>query len=317
MNYTQLTFEERYILGHHKSNGESIAEIARILNRHRSTIWREIKRNSCHRTDSGYRPTKAQARTKSRRSRSRRLWQHTKKEWKLVEAKLIELWSPEQISIRFRREGILGISHETIYRYIWTDKKNGGDLYLSLRQAYKIRRKRHKSKDSRGRKAGKRMIEDRPKHIEYRRKIGHWEIDTVMGKGSKDCILTIVERMSGYTLIGKLDDRTTENLNKRAIALIDSHIDRFETITADNGTEFNQYEDIEENTGVTFYFATPYHSWQRGTNENTNGLIRQYLPKGESMASLTQAKCNAIAKKLNQRPRKRLNGMTPEEVFYG
>ena len=123
--------------------------------------------------------------------------------------------------------------------------------------------------------------------------------------------------MSGYTLIGKLDDRTTDTLNKRAISLIDAHIDRFETITADNGTEFNQYESIEEKTGVTFYFANPYHSWERGTNENTNGLIRQYLPKGESMASLTQAKCNAIAKKLNQRPRKRLNGLTPEEVFYG
>lgn len=317
MNYTQLTLEERYILGNYKSNGVSIAEIARRLNRHRSTIWREIKRNSCHRTDGAYRPTKAQARTKSRRSRSRRLWQHTKKEWKLVVAKLRDYWSPEQIAIRFRKLGILNISHETIYRYIWTDKNHGGDLYLCLRQAYKIRRKRHNSKDSRGRKAGKLMIEDRPKHIEYRRKIGHWEIDTVMGKGSKDCIVTIVERMSGYTLIGKLDDRTTDSLNRRTIALIDNHIDQFETITADNGTEFNQYEDIEEKTGVTFYFANPYHSWERGTNENTNGLIRQYLPKGESMASLTQARCNAIAKKLNQRPRKRLNGLTPEEVFYG
>jgi len=317
MNYTQLTLEERYILGNYKSNGDSIAEIARKLDRHRSTIWREIKRNSCHRTDGAYRPTKAQARTQSRRSRSRRLWQHTKKEWKLVVAKLRENWSPEQISIRFRKLGILNISHETIYRYIWTDKKHGGDLYLCLRQAYKIRRKRHNSKDSRGRKAGKLMIEDRPKHIEYRRKIGHWEIDTVMGKGSRDCIVTIVERMSGYTLIGKLDDRTTKTLNKRTVSLIDKNIDQFKTITADNGTEFNQYEDIEEKTGVTFYFANPYHSWERGTNENTNGLIRQYLPKGESMASLTQAKCNAIANKLNQRPRKRLNGLTPAEVYYG
>lgn len=315
--YTQLSLEERYILGLHKSKETPIPEIARILGRDRTTVWREIQRNRCHRTDNAYRPSKANARAKSRRSLSRRNLHHSKTQWKLVEEKLREFWSPEQISIRFRELDIFEISHETIYRYIWNDKKHGGDLYLCLRQAYKLRRKRHNSRDSRGRKAGKRMIEDRPKHVEYRRKVGHWEIDTVMGKGSKDCIVTIVERMSGYTLIGKLDDRTTETLNQRTITLIDKHIDRFETITADNGTEFNQYEHIEEKTGVLFYFANPYHSWERGTNENTNGLIRQYLPKGESMALLTQAKCNAIAKKLNQRPRKRLNGLTPEEVFYG
>lgn len=316
-NYTQLTLEERYLLGHYKSKNTSISEIARILGRNKATISREIQRNSCHRTDGAYRPTKADARAKSRRGRSRRYWHFTQREWNLVIDKLKELWSPEQISIRFKKHNILDISHETIYRYIWENKKYGGDLYLCLRQAYKLRRKRHNSQDSRGRKAGKRMIEDRPKHIEYRRKLGHWEIDTVMGKGSKDCIVTIVERMSGYTLIGKLSDRTTESLNKRAISLIDRHVDRFETITADNGTEFNQYEYIEEHTGTTFYFANPYHSWERGTNENTNGLIRQYLPKGESMETLTQAKCNLIANKLNSRPRKRLNGLTPEEVFYG
>ncbi len=316
-DYTHLTLEERYLLGHYKSKDTSISEIARILGRNKGTISREINRNSCHRTDGAYRPTKADARAMSRRSRTRRYWQHTKKEWDLVTNKLKKLWSPEQISIRFKKDKTLDISHETIYRYIWEDKKYGGKLYLYLRQAYKLRRKRHNSKDSRGRKAGKRMIEDRPKHIELRRKIGHWEIDTVLGKGSKDCIVTLVERKYGYTLIGKLEDRTTESLNRRVIALIDRHIDRFESITADNGTEFNQYEEIEEKTGTTFYFANPYHSWERGTNENTNGLIRQYLPKGQSMATLTQAQCNAIANELNRRPRKRLNGLTPEEAFYG
>ncbi len=256
-DYTHLTLEERYLLGHYKSKDTSISEIARILGRNKGTISREINRNSCHRTDGAYRPTKANARAMSRRSRTRRYWQHTKKEWDLVTNKLKKLWSPEQISIRFKKDKTLDISHETIYRYIWEDKKYGGKLYLYLRQAYKLRRKRHNSKDSRGRKAGKRMIEDRPKHIELRRKIGHWEIDTVLGKGSKDCIVTLVERKYGYTLIGKLEDRTTESLNRRVIALIDRHIDRFESITADNGTEFNQYEEIEEKTGTTFYFANP------------------------------------------------------------
>ncbi len=133
MNYTQLTLEERYILGHHKSKETPISQIAKELGRHRTTIWREINRNRCHRTDGAYRPTKAHARAKSRRSRSRRVWQHSKKDWELVEEKLREYWSPEQIAIRFRKQGILDISHETIYRYIWTDKKYGGDLYRVLK----------------------------------------------------------------------------------------------------------------------------------------------------------------------------------------
>ena len=136
-----------------------------------------------------------------------------------------------------------------------------------------------------------------------------------MGTGSKDCIVTLVERKTGYVLIGKLADRTTASLNKRVIALMRQFQNKFQTITADNGTEFHAYKKIEKATDVTFYFATPYHSWERGTNESTNGLIRQYLPKGTSMSSLTQQQCNMIAKKLNTRPRKRLGFKTPQEVF--
>jgi IS30 family transposase len=147
--------------------------------------------------------------------------------------------------------------------------------------------------------------------------MGHWEIDTVMGKGSRDCILTLVERASGYTQIGKLPDRTTESLNRRARYLIQKDPDSFETITADNGTEFHQFSELEEKTGILFYFARPYHSWERGTNENTNGLIRQYLPKGSSMKNLSQRQCTIIANILNERPRKRLEFMTPAEVYHG
>ncbi|MCD6704764.1 IS30 family transposase, partial [Vibrio cholerae] len=136
-------------------------------------------------------------------------------------------------------------------------------------------------------------------------------------KGSKHCIVTLVERMTGYTLIGQMDDRTTASLNRRTIQLMSRFDGLFTTITADNGTEFNQYELIEAATDTRFYFANPHHSWERGTNENTNGLIRQYLPKGTSMATLTQAKCNAIAHKLNSRPRARLGFQTPEECFVG
>ena len=130
-------------------------------------------------------------------------------------------------------------------------------------------------------------------------------------------IVTMVERKSGYVMIGKLSDRTTCSLNQRCIDLLERETAKFKTITADKGTEFHQYPEIEEVTGVRFYFATPHHSWERGTNENTNGLIRQYLPKGMSMKDLTQAQCDRIAERLNTRPRKRHNYQTPEEVLYG
>ena len=159
------------------------------------------------------------------------------------------------------------------------------------------------------------MISERPPEVEARREVGHWEADTVMGAGGKDCVATLVERKTGLVLVGKLKDRTTESLNKRVIGLIGRHVGRFETVTADNGTEFHGYGRIERRTGVTFYFARPYHSWERGSNENANGLLRQYLPKGASMAGLTQQQCNAIARKLNTRPRKRLGFRTPLECY--
>ncbi|GAB2191546.1 hypothetical protein MAH1_31540 [Sessilibacter sp. MAH1] len=207
------------------------------------------------------------------------------------------------------------ISYETIYQYIWEDKRNGGTLWQLLRQSSKKRRKRYNAYDSRGRLTNKKSISERPLSVENKRFFGHWEIDTVFGKGSKHCIVTLVERKSKYLLIGKLPNKSTKELNQRVLKLILQNASRFKTITADNGTEFHQYQAIEELSGVTFYFATPYHSWERGLSENTNGLIRQYLPKNQSMESVTQHQCNYIAKQLNQRPRKCLRYKTPEEVF--
>ena len=194
--------------------------------------------------------------------------------------------------------------------------KKSSMSWQKLRHAVKQRRKRYRSKDSRGRLRNKRHISERPSAVDARIEIGHWEIDTVMGCGSKHCIVTLVERATGYTLIGQLNDRTTESLNRRVIELIQHSGKEFKTITADNGTEFHQYEVIEQATGVAFYFATPHHSWERGTNENTNGLIRQYLPKKSSMSWLKQADCYAIAKRLNTRPRKRLGFITPERSYH-
>ena len=232
-----------------------------------------------------------------------------------VEELLCRQWSPEQVSGHLASVASLNISHETIYRHIWRDKRAGGLLYTHLRGARKRRRKRYGSYDSRGKLAGKRLISQRPASVEARDRVGHWEVDTVMGTGSRDCIVSLVERKTGLLLIGKLEDRTTASLNRRVIHLIRRHQGPFKTITSDNGTEFHDYKAIEERTKVTFYFATPYHSWERGSNENANGLIRQYLPKGKSMEGLSQQQCNAIAHRLNTRPRKRLGFRTPLECY--
>ena len=250
----------------------------------------------------------------ARKSRARRGTNFSPKDWKLVLSLLAKQYSPEQISGRLKLEGKLSISHETIYKYIWHDKKYGGDLYQHLRGARKIRRKRYNSKDSRGRLAGKKMIDTRPGEIEKRLKIGHWEIDTVHDKGKKS-IVTLVERATGYVMIGQINRRTVADLNSRTSKLINRKPEYFDTITADNGCEFHGYKKLEKRHDLAVYFAYPYHSWQRGTNENTNGLIRQYLPKGCSMENLTQIECNSIARKLNNRPRKRYGYHTPLEML--
>jgi IS30 family transposase len=297
-----------------RRQGLSQSEIARALGRHRSTLSREVRRNST-RADGRYRAATAQERTNGRRSRSRRNLRFTAEDFALIDDLLRRQWSPEQVAGYLRREGRLLVSHETIYRHVWRDKRQGGTLHTHLRGARKRRRKRYGSYDSRGRLAGKRMISERPPEVEARERVGHWEVDTVMGAGSKDCVLTLVERKTGLVLIGKLSDRTSEGLSRRAISLMRRHGARFETVTADNGTEFHDYKRIEVRTGAAFYFARPYHSWERGSNENANGLLRQYLPKGESMAGLSQHRCNAIARQLNARPRKRLGFRTPLECF--
>lgn len=281
--------------------------------RHPSTISREVRRNRSN--DGRYRPPVADDFARRRRSRSRRNQHFTIEDWAVVTGYLEQHWSPEQIAGRLRKTGELRISHETIYRGIWDDKRRGGVLHLHLRGANKQRRKRYGRYDSRGRLAGKRSISERPQGAENRSRIGHLEGDTVLGSSDKHCILTLVDRKTGYLMIGKLEARTAQATNARAVALIRGAARRVRSITVDNGTEFHGYKDIETVTGASFYFATPHHSWERGTSENTNGLIRQYLPKRTSMAHVSQKDCRRIAQKLNDRPRKRLDYRTPKECY--
>ncbi len=313
--YRQLTSGERYALSALRKQGCNQAAIARALGRHRSTISREVRRNSKDRRGRVYRPGLADDKARWRRGRSRRNERFGPSDWRMVEHCLRQQWSPEQAAGWLRRRRKLLISHETIYRHVWRDRKRGGSLYQHLRCSPKQRRKRYGAYDSRGRLAGKRPISERPAGAKNRSRVGHLEADTVIGNVSdKHCILTFVDRKSGFVMIGKLEARTVEATNRRAVHLIDNAARPTRTVTADNGTEFHGYKTIEAATGSRF-FAAPYHSWERGTSENTNGLIRQYLPKRHSMALVTQHTCNRIAHKLNSRPRKRLGFRTPEECY--
>lgn len=315
MRYHQITPAERYTLATllKQVPALSIAQIARLMGRHRSTIARELARNSS-RYDGSYRPFRAQEMTNGRRSRSRRNSRFRAADWALIIRLLAERLSPDQISGRLALEGRLKISRESIYRFLRRDKKRGGQLFLLLRQPAKWR-KRHRGAEKRGRLADKRHISERPAAVEARKQIGHWEMDTIVSPADRHCVITLVERVTGCVLIGKLRSRSVAATNRRVIQLIRAHRRLFKTITVDNGTEFHGYRDIERATNVRFYFATPYHSWERGTNENTNGLIRQYIPKRSSMMHLNQARCEAIAVALNNRPRKRHGYFSPIEIL--
>jgi len=284
VNYHQLSVEERYEIAALRRQRVGVAEMARHLGWHRSTLYREVKRNqSVH--DGHYRPSHAVEKASGRQRRSRRNRLYGAEEFEPIEELLRRRLSPEQIVERRKLEGQAVMGHETIYRWLWTDKRCGGTLWRHLRGAGKQRRKRYGRYDSRGRLAGKKPIEQRPAVVTRRSRIGDWEIDTIHGRG-KACVVTVAERQ---------------------------HV---KTITADNGTEFHNYRELESILDTEVYFATPHHAWERGTNENTNGLIRQYLPKGTNLSRITQRQCDEIAEELNNRPRLRLGFLTPNEAYY-
>ena len=314
VKYHQISTEERYEIGAMRRQGLRMAEMAKHLGRHRSTLYREVKRNqSVH--DGSYRPSHAVEKASGRQRRSRRNWRYGPTEFGPVETLIRQRLSPEQIVGRRTLEGQAVMSHETIYRWIWADKRCGGTLWRHLRGARKRRRKRYGRYDSRGRLAGKKLIEQRPAVVASRGRIGDWEIDTVHGRG-KACVVTVVERKTGLVRIGPIQRATKELTLDRTVKLLWEERQRVKTITADNGTEFHNYRELENRLGTRVYFATPHHAWERGTNENTNGLIRQYLPKGTNLSRLSQQQCDRIAEHLNNRPRLRLGFKTPNEVYY-
>jgi len=312
--YTQLSQEERYFISSQRARKVSFAQIGRDLGRSTSTVTREYHNNL--RPSGHYAAFVAHSYAIARRRSARRGSRFPEYFWKRIRELLYEDFSPEQIVSQLQIEQIGKISIQSIYRYLQKDRAQGGDLYKHMRIMPKVRRKLYRSLDSRGVLRGKRYISERPDYINDRSECGHWEGDTVMGQDRHQCILTLVERKSGANRIAKLNNRTAANVSAAIISIISSEPHLFKTITFDNGTEFHGYTEIEEATGIICYFANPHHPWERGSNENFNGLLRQYFPKGRSLSYIGNVKVLAISDKLNNRPRKRLGFKTPKEVLY-
>lgn len=315
--YRQLTEEERIEIYAMKQAGKEQNKIAAKLGVHPSTISRELSRNTGLR---GYRPKQAQQETLHRRFTARKAVKMTPETIDYIESKLREQHSPEQIAERMKFDsGWHGpaVSHERIYQHIWQDKAQGGTLYKHLRiGGTKQRRKRRNSRDMRGTIPNRVGIEKRPKIVERRIRIGDWEGDTVIGKNHQGALVTLVDRKSKLALIGKVARYTAEAVEQAIISLMEALPGRNYTLTVDNGKEFTSHESVAETLQIKVYFADPYSAWQRGLNENTNGLIRQYVPKGSEVRNLTHRRVQHIMDRLNNRPRKSLGFLTPNEVFY-
>lgn len=319
MAHTHLNYLKRcQILALWKA-GFNQTQVAKEVGVHKSTISREFNRNITFlRTSLGcwiYKPDYAQCYANDRRKAKRHYYKFTDEVSEFVRMKLLEDWSPEQISGYAKRWELFSISHERIYQFILEDKNEGGELYKHLRSKNKKYRKRYGSKKQSGPIKNRVSIDLRPKVVDEKSRIGDWEIDTIVGKGQKQAIVTIVERFSKYMVMKKLDHKSALITEKAVIALLAHHKDKLYTITADNGSEFANHKEISESLGIDFYFAHPYSSWERGLNENTNGLVRQYIKKGAEFTDVTDESLAIIAAKLNSRPRKALNYKSPNEVF--
>ena len=309
-----LTSEQRYTISVMLQKGHSQKEIAEVLEKDKSTISREINRNKDKR-NGVYNPKLAQRKYEQRQKEKPKKIYFTNEIKSYVDIKLSEDYSPEQICGRAKIEGIECVSHERIYQYIWADKRQGGQLYLHLRRKNKRYRKRGNLRDSRGLIKDRVSIDERPEIVDKKNRFGDLEIDTIIGKNKKGAILTINDRWSGKVWIKKLTGKSAKPLSAKTVEILSPIKELIHTITGDNGKEFADHKTISEKLEVDFYFAHAYHSWERGANENTNGLIRQYIPKKTNFETITEEYIEYVQHKLNNRPRKRLNFLSPNEIY--
>lgn len=314
MYYKQLTEVERYQIYVMKKAGHSQTLIALALDRSPSTISRELHRNKGLK---GYRPAQAQCFSDSRREVAYKKSKVNKPVRAWITKLLRQELSPEQIVDYLRRHKRLSLHHETVYRLVYADKAQGGTLYRHLRVVSKPYRKRYGHYDRRGKIPNRISIEQRPKVVERRRRIGDWEGDTVIGKGRQSALLTLVERKTLYTVIARLTGKRADLLAETAVKAMKPMASRIHTLTLDNGLEFAQHEKIAKQLKADIYFAHPYASWERGINENTNGLIRQYFPKNTDFNQVTDDDLAKVMERLNNRPRKSRGCRSPNELFMG
>lgn len=309
-----LTVEQRYTISVLKEQGASQKEIAKMIKKDKSVVSRELSRN-CDQRSGTYNYELAQRKYRQRIEQKPQHIRFTQEVKAYVEKNLREDLSPEQIVGIAIKEEKLCVSHECIYQHIWADKKQGGKLYEHLRTQGKRYRKRGSKKDRRGIIPNRVDIDQRPSVVEEKKRFGDFEIDTVIGKNHKGALVTVNDRKTGLVKIKKVVSKEAEVVAKAAIETMTPYKKLLHTITADNGKEFSMHEKISQQLEINFYFAKPYHSWERGANENTNGLIRQYFPKQTDFASITDEQVQWVEDKLNNRPRKRLNFLTPNQIF--
>lgn len=306
-----ITFEQRYEIEAMLKVGRKQAEIAKAIGRHKSTISREIKRNKLY--NGTYRANNAQGFYRHSRKGC-----HRKKKLSdpslldFVEGQLLDDKSPEQISgIMKQRQMEQQISHESIYQHVWEDKREGGVLHEHLRNRGRRYRKRGSQKDSRGVIRDRISIEERPEIVDRKERVGDLEIDLVVGKNHKAPMLTVVDRKSGMAWVRKLEDKSATDVEEKIMDILFPIKDYIYSITSDNGKEFSGHKSISEKLEIDFYFARPYHSWERGCNENYNRLLRQYFPKGTDFTTISDKQIQWAQDRINNRERKRLGFISP------
>lgn len=310
--YSQLTQKERYGLEIMRKQGQTLRAMATVMERSHTTLSRELTRNTGQR---GYRSHQAQGLAVQRDQTKPKAVKVTEPVVAYIQEKLRAQWSPEQICGRLAREQARTLSPETVYRFVLKDKQQGGQLYCHLRHQAKPYRKRYGTKDSRGTIPGRVGIEERPAIVETRARVGDWEADLIMGKAHKGAIVTLAERRARLFMAVPILRKTAELVTEAIITLLEPWKDWVATITYDNGREFSGHQIIADALGCQGFFARPYHSWERGLNENSNGLLRQYFPKGRRLDTVSREEVDAAVDAMNHRPRKCLGFQTPWEVF--
>ena len=308
--YHRLTEEQRIEIYALKKAGFSQSAIAAGIGVHKSTISREMRRNKGLR---GYRPQQAHRLARMRRVLIPRA-RISQSSWRRIEGLIRQDWSPEQVSGYLTVNGLPSVSPEWIYHYIYAEKRTGGTLHKHLR-CQKQCRKRRGSVERRGQIKGRVCISQRPDIVEERSRVGDWEVDTVIGKQGGAVLVTLAERKSRFSVVVKADNKTAKAVSAAITDAMKPLAKRVHTLTYDNGKEFAFHQQVSETLSAKGFFAHPYRSWERGLNENTNGLIRQYTPKGKEIGLMSNDQVQNIMDSLNSRPRKCLGFKTPNQVF--